>query len=203
MRHAMVIDTIKCMGCHACTIACKQANATPPGVFWNRVYTREEGVYPNARLIFLPALCMHCEDPPCLPVCPTGATHRLDNGIVKVDKDKCIGCRVCMFACPYSARYFQDGESDSYYPEAGPSPYEKTRCGEHATGTVEKCDFCSERVEDGQEPACVEVCPTKARTFGDMDDPESDVSRKIKEQKGSHLKPELETNPAVYYLQDD
>jgi Fe-S-cluster-containing dehydrogenase component len=203
MRYAMLIDQKRCMGCNACTIACKQSNATRPGVFWNRVYTREVGVYPHVRLSFMPALCMHCDDPPCLAVCPTGATHRLDNGIVKVDKDKCIGCRVCMFACPYSARYFNEGEPKSYYPETQPTPYEKVRRGEHLKGTVEKCDFCSDRVVAGEEPACVAVCPTKVRTFGDMDDPQSEIRRMISEKTGTQLKAELETDPSVYYLPDD
>ncbi len=202
MQYAMVIDTKSCLGCNACTIACKQANATGPGIFWNRVYARETGKYPDARLTFLPAMCMHCEDPPCVQVCPTHASHQLENGIVRIDKEKCIGCRVCMFACPYSARFFNDGYQKSYFPEAEATQYEIYRGKEHIKGTVQKCDFCCERVEAGENPACVDVCPVSARIFGDADDPESETAKIIEEKRVLRLKKEIETSPSVYYLPD-
>jgi Fe-S-cluster-containing dehydrogenase component len=200
MRYGMVIDTHKCMGCNACTIICKQSNATAPGIFWNRVYTQEVGKYPSSRLVFLPSLCMHCENPACVKACPTGATYQLDNGIVVIDQDKCSGCRMCMVACPYNARYFNYGEPGSYYEDSEASPYETYRFTEHIQGTVEKCNLCVDLVASGKDPMCVSVCPAKARVFGDLDDPDSEISKLVASQGAYQMHPELGTNPSVYYL---
>lgn len=200
MRYGMILNTKRCMGCNACTIICKQKNATPPGVFWARVYTQEIGAYPDARIEYLPAICFHCENPPCVDVCPTGATFQMENGTVQIDQDVCIGCRACMVACPYSARYFLYKGQASYYPEVESTPYEKARSEEHLAGTVGKCDLCIELVEDGEVPSCVAICPTFARIFGDFDDPESEVSKLLQERDYYQMHPELGTNPSVYYL---
>jgi molybdopterin-containing oxidoreductase family iron-sulfur binding subunit len=143
---------------------------------------------------------MHCKDPECLKACPTGATVQRADGIVYVDDTKCVGCRYCMNACPYTARYFNAKER-YYFGEQGPTPFEERGYKRHQTGVVSKCDFCQHRVDSGLEPACVANCMCKARIFGDLDDPYSEVSRLIKEKGGRPLYPELGTDPSVYYLQ--
>lgn len=199
-RYGMVIDLQRCIGCHTCTMSCKAANATQRGMVWGRVLKYETGKYPNSQLHFLPVLCMHCELPECEAVCPTGATQRREDGIVIIDEAQCIGCRYCMVACPYAARYFYDKTYYQYLQQA--TPYEAINQADRHTGTVMKCDFCHDRLEEGLEPACVIACPTGARYFGDLDDPQSEVSRLIREQEGFVLNPELGTNPSVYYLPD-
>ena len=200
MRYGMVLDLKRCVGCNACSIACKQKNATPPGTLYSRVLTTESGEYPNTRLTFRPILCMHCANPSCETVCPTGATHKLENGIVLVDPDMCIGCRYCMVACPYNARFFNYGDSEGYYPEKGLTEYEKVLSVNHKTGVVEKCDFCFDRVQAGEVPACVATCPAGARIFGDLDDPKSEVSRLLAANTGEQLHAELGNDPSVFYI---
>lgn len=198
-RYAMVIDQKKCIGCHACSMSCKAENGTPPGVFWSKVKVQEEGTFPNTRLRFTPLLCMNCKNPPCVDVCPTGASHKLENGIVAVDYDKCMGCRYCETACPYGARTFVS-EIRPYYADVGFNPYEQFMYQKHQAGVVEKCNFCMDRVASGKEPACVTTCPAGARTFGDLDNPNSEVSRLIAARDGHTLHPELGTEPSVFYL---
>jgi len=199
MRYGMVIDLKRCFGCYGCQVSCKAEHATPPGVFFARVVKRESGTYPNVRKIFLPMLCMHCETPPCEAVCPTGATFKRPDGIVDIDREICVGCRYCMQACPYEARYFHAKER-FYFGAKGPTEYEAVGYAQHPTGVVMKCNFCAHRLTRGEEPSCVMTCPTNARTFGDLDDPHSEVSRLIKERGGEPLHPELGTGPSVYYL---
>ncbi len=203
-RYGMVIDLKRCYGCYGCMMACKTANHTPPGVFWSRVLKGETGTFPNAVRQALPVLCMHCDKPSCEEVCPTGATYQQDDGIVLVDKDKCIGCKYCMMACPYGARYSVE-EWESYFPDGLElTPYEeftkKAWEEKSGCGVATKCDFCKDRIDDGRDPACVEVCAAKARTFGDLDDENSEVSILIKKYRGTPLNPELGNEPRVYYL---
>jgi len=200
-RYGMVIDLKRCVGCDTCTIACKATNATTRGILWNRVLKYETGKYPNSRLKFLPVSCMHCKEPECEKVCPSGATTRREDGIVVVDNDKCIGCRYCMIACPYASRYYFN-EVRNYYT-GYVTPYEEIGYQKHKLGTVEKCDFCVDRVERGLEPSCVVSCTGNARFFGDLDDPGSEVSRLIKDRGGFVLNPEMNTEPSIYYLPSD
>jgi Fe-S-cluster-containing dehydrogenase component len=194
----MVISLKKCIGCMACSVACKSWNGTGPSISWNKVKDLEFGHYPSVRRIFLPVSCMQCEDAPCVKVCPTGASYRRDDGIVMIDPEKCAGCRYCIEACPYGARYFNENASGYFGSQL--TPNEMITYGKHKMGIVEKCNFCVDRLEQGKEPACVKTCPGKARYFGDLDDPNSEVSQLIKSKHGFQLRKELGTNPSIYYL---
>ncbi|MBF8304017.1 MAG: padC2 [Dehalococcoidia bacterium] len=194
----MVIDLKRCVGCYGCVTSCKAENGTPPRVFWSRVLEREEGKYPSARRLFVPVLCNHCAEPACETACPTHATYRTEDGIVRIDENKCIGCRACMAACPYGARFYLK-EARQYYTQEA-TPFEKLLYKKHQIGTVQKCEFCYERTQKGLEPACVLTCITRARTFGDLDDPDSEVSRLLKQRYAFKLRPEMGTEPKVIYL---
>jgi molybdopterin-containing oxidoreductase family iron-sulfur binding subunit len=201
MRYSMVIDLRKCVGCNACTAACKQANATPPGVFWSKVLNYETGEYPLARLRFLPMLCMHCQVAPCLEACPTGATYRGEGGLVLVDDDICIGCRYCIMACPYEARSYNTSRPQEYYSGLGLTEYERLGYEQHPKFAIEKCTFCAPRLQEGKLPACVATCPSGARFFGDLDDPGSEVSKFV---ASGLARPKLEdqgTKPSVFYIE--
>jgi len=200
MRLGMVIDLKRCIGCQACTVACKQKNATPPGTTWSRVIVTEVGSFPNAKLSFLPVLCNHCDDPPCEEVCPTGATAKQPDGTVSVDPDKCIGCRYCMVACPYNARFFNYGEPATQYDGKAATPFEVASVAEHRVGKVGKCNFCADRVSDGKAPKCVETCPSVARFFGDLDDPNSVVAKLAATPGAFRIEEGLGTKPSVWYL---
>jgi molybdopterin-containing oxidoreductase family iron-sulfur binding subunit len=197
--YGMVIDLKKCIGCEACVIACKMENATPPGISWCRILREERGTFPHVRIFSLPAACNHCADAPCEKACPTGATYRNGDGIILIESSKCIGCRTCMTACPYNVRYLMKKEV-SYFSPQPLNPYEIMGYAQHETGTVQKCTFCAHRLEEGMKPACVELCPAEARYFGDLDDPESDVSKMVKERHVYQLLQEMGTDPHVYYL---
>ena len=158
----------------------------------------ETGVYPDSHLHFLPMCCMHCAEPECEKACPTKAITKRPDGIVTIDNDKCMGCRYCILACPYASLRALD-KICTYY-EDYLTPFEETGYQQHKVGTTEKCDFCLDRLEQGMEPACVTACMAKARFFGDLDDPDSEVSRLIKERDGFVLNPEMNTEPSCYYL---
>ena len=176
-RYAMAIDLSLCVGCAACAVACKMENEVPPGVFNLWIREREVGEYPNLVVEFRPEQCLHCENPPCVPVCPTGARYQTKDGLVLVDPKKCIACGACIAACPYDARYL------------------------HPAGYVSKCTFCAHRLEKGKVPACVETCPTYCRTFGDLEDPESPVAKALKAaERVDVLRPEQGTRPKLFYL---
>lgn len=210
-RWVMVIDLRKCIGCHACTVACKAENKLPPGVVYRPVIEQEIGQFPNVSRRFVPRPCMQCDNPPCVPVCPVNATWKRPDGIVVVAYDICIGCRYCMAACPYGARYFDYGD---YYTkgntpavqpyETAPSPeYNENRvrkADESPIGNVRKCHFCIHRLDEGMLPACVTTCVGGATYFGDANDPESLVSELIASPRVMRLKEELGTEPKVYYL---
>lgn len=200
-RLGMVIDLKVCVGCHACTAACKATNGTPPDIYFARVHEREAGEYPNARREFLPVLCNHCEDPPCVPVCPTGASYKRADGIVAVNGELCIGCRSCATSCPYEHRHFvKPGVLESGYFNGELTLYEKAKYNRWHEGTVIKCDFCMDRVDQGKMPACVETCPAEARIFGDLADTNSAPSKLLQERESFTLLPEAGTRPSVHYL---
>jgi molybdopterin-containing oxidoreductase family iron-sulfur binding subunit len=197
----MVLDLTRCIGCNACTVACKIENGTPDDHYWCRVYTEETGTFPDVKTMYVPALCNHCADAPCVTVCPTGASYQRDDGIVLIDPDKCIGCRACMTACPYAARfYLRKGVLEAGY-HGERTDFEDKKWELFQEGTVTKCTFCAHRVDEGLEPACVITCPTDARIFGDLDDPQSKPSKLIRERNGQQPLAELGTNPSVYYVE--
>lgn len=180
VRYGMVVDLRRCTGCQACQVACKVELGVPLGVFRNWVKQVEKGRYPNVRRAFLPSMCNQCENPICLQNCPTKATYQLDNGIVVVDEHRCIGCKYCIASCPYNVRHV--------------NPLKKI---------VQKCEFCRHRVEVGLEPACVNACPTGALVFGDLHDPNSQISRLLAIHPVTVLKPDRATFPQVYYIGAD
>jgi Fe-S-cluster-containing dehydrogenase component len=203
MRYSMVIDLRKCVGCNACTAACKQANVTPPGVLWSKVLLYETGTYPEARLYFLPMLCMHCQEAPCLDACPTGATFRGGGGLVLVDDAICVGCRYCMMACPYEARSYNFDRPQEFYPAQGFTKFEQGSFNQHPKSAIEKCSFCATRLQEGKLPACVATCPSGARIFGDLDDPESQVAKLVASGLARPRLEEQGTKPSVFYIELD
>jgi molybdopterin-containing oxidoreductase family iron-sulfur binding subunit len=198
----MALDLRRCIGCTACVIGCKQENSLPDGVFFTRTLSEEYGVFPAVNRVYIPTLCNHCDDAPCEKVCPSGATYTRDDGIVMVDDEKCIGCNSCAVACPYDQRSVMSKElfDDGLFGQGELTPFEEQGYVRFTPGTVTKCDFCSERVDAGLDPACVVTCPTDARIFGDLDDPDSDVSTLIRERGGRPPLPEKNTKPKVYYI---
>jgi tetrathionate reductase subunit B len=181
IQYAMVVDTRRCTGCHACSVACKAEYDVPLGATRSWVEYIEKGDFPNVTRNFLPRLCNHCSHPPCVDVCPTGATYkRKEDGIVVTDPEICIGCKYCLQACPYDARFINP-----------------------VTGSADKCDFCLHRVKEGVVPSCVNTCPGRARVFGDINDPKSEVSKLIASNPVSVLRQEMGTVPNVYYIAAD
>lgn len=210
----MVIDLKKCIGCYACQIACKQEHFLPPDVFFNRIIIGETGKYPLVTKQIYPVMCNHCREAACVKACPARATTRREDGLVIVDADKCTGCRYCLIACPYQQRTFYADANRKYYPAEDFSIYETIGRELHPLqkGTVIKCHMCAERIDAGLEkglkpgvdreatPACVITCPTRARIFGDLDDPESEVAVLVRDRRGSQLHPEYGTEPSVFYI---
>lgn len=180
MKYGFVIDNRKCIGCHACTTACKSEHDVPVGV--NRTWVKqvEKGEFPDTRRLFSVMRCNHCTDAPCVEICPTEALYVRDDGIVDFDKDRCIGCKSCMQACPYDALYID--------PE---------------TKTAAKCNYCAHRIDVGLEPACVNVCPEHAIISGDMDNPETEIAQLLARQQVSVRKAEKGTHPNLFYIDAD
>lgn len=209
-RWVMAIDLRKCIGCSACTVACKAENKLPPGVVYRPVMEEEIGTYPHVARRFIPRPCMQCDNPPCVPVCPVGATYKRPDGIVEINYEVCIGCRYCIAACPYGARTFDFGQA---YTEGTPQlePYERQPSPEYGrawprengrspVGNVRKCQFCLHRLAEGMLPACTTTCVGAATYFGDANDPASLVADLINRPNVVRLKEELGTQPKVYYL---
>jgi len=176
-RYGMVIDTKKCVGCTDCVIACETENNVPEGFARDWIEQIAVGKFPDTTVEIRSERCNHCSDAPCVTCCPTGASHHSDlGGIVLVTPNECIGCKACIESCPYGARFVN--------PE----------------GYVEKCTFCIHRVKEGKDPACVSVCPTHCMYFGDLDDPNSEVSKLLQKRRNHSLIPEAGTNPNIFYL---
>jgi phenylacetyl-CoA:acceptor oxidoreductase subunit 1 len=214
MRWGMVINLIKCTRCHACIAACRIEHFLPMGMNWPRLIAWETDV-PGEELTTIPVRCNQCKDAPCVEVCPAEATKKRPDGIVYVDNDICVGCRYCIIACPYQNRTFLSRDKDpGYFPGYDRTRFEKAgrKIYPHTVGTTEKCDFCMERIDAGlakglvpgkdreATPACVNTCQARALTFGDLDDPESEVSKLIKEKNAFQLHAEYGTDPSVYYI---
>lgn len=203
-RMSMLIDLTRCIGCDACTMACKQENGTPMDVFFARVLNVEVGKYPAVKRVYIPVLCNHCEDAPCLKACPNKAIVKRQDGIVLVDQDRCKGTGACVSACPYGNIILS--QHDKWYLNED-EPYERDVVRPRLKQAVaRKCTYCAHRVDEGLDPACVVACPTTARIFGDLDDPDSKISTYIENQKEEtgrtpfHLVPEAGTKPAGCYL---
>ncbi len=211
-KWVMVIDLQKCIGCKACTVSCNSENNLPPGVLYRPVMEKEIGEFPDVRKVFLPRPCLHCENPPCVPVCPVTATYKRDDGIVVIDYDICIGCRNCIAACPYNARTSDFGE---FYGDGTPAimDYETRPTYEYSkkwkrvphkdkspVGNARKCHFCLHRIRDRILPACVTTCLGGATSFGDLNNPNSLVHELAGSGRVMRLKEYLNTKPAVFYL---
>ncbi|MCR5582672.1 MAG: 4Fe-4S dicluster domain-containing protein [Eggerthellaceae bacterium] len=176
-RLGMLIDATKCVGCYSCITACQRQNGLEPTEQFIRMERAETGAYPSVAVETVPLQCMHCEDAPCASVCPTGATHITESGIVAVDQGRCIGCKYCMAACPYQVRQVNE-----------------------TTGTVDKCRFCTASASYGTAMcSCVEACLTGARIFGDLDDPESELSKAIAATGAQPIAGDL-TKAKIYYV---
>lgn len=179
-KYGMVIDLEKCTGCKGCSVSCKNEHEIPPGVNFCWVYQEGPvGTYPNVHMYYLPRACMRCSEPICVKVCPTKASYLTEEGIVLIDEDRCFGCQYCIWACPYEARFLHPGKK-----------------------IVQKCNSCIHLVAMGKDPNCVVNCQGKARYFGDLNDPESQVSRVLAQNTGRvfRVKEELKVDPQVYYL---
>lgn len=205
MHYGMAIDLQLCFGCTECAVACKSNNNLPNNMWWNRVLTdggdypdTAKGTYPQVSMAHYPVGCQHCANPACAKVCPVGATWRDEKtGIVVQDVDKCIGCRMCMSACPYTGVRSFNWEEPRYPMDFALGDADAPK---HQKHVVEKCIFCYQRLARGETPACMDLCPARARHFGDLDDPNSEVSQLIRERSYEQLLPSEGTKPSVYYL---
>ncbi len=176
-RYAMTMDTRRCVGCQACVLACKAENKVPANGFRDWVVTETRGKFPTLSQEIRSERCNHCSKPACVLNCPTGASHVAEGGIVLVNYDKCSGCKACIAACPYGARFVHED-----------------------AGYIDKCTFCLHRVKQGKQPSCADICPTRSLNFGDLDDPDSEISKQLRSRKFKVLRPEQGLKPNLYFL---
>jgi phenylacetyl-CoA:acceptor oxidoreductase 27-kDa subunit len=215
MRWGMVINLSRCVRCHACVAACRVEHFLPLHITWPRLIAWEQETKNGVEVTTVPVRCNQCKEAPCVEVCPASATQKRPDGIVWVDQNKCVGCRYCVIACPYQNRTFLSKDKNpGYFPGFPLTGFEKKGkvLYTHQNGTTEKCNFCMERIDAGlakglkpgidrdATPACVNTCQARAMTFGDLDDPESEVSILIKNKDGFQLRSEYGTEPSVYYI---
>lgn len=226
-QYCMVIDLNACVGCSACDIACKQENNVPHSFAWSNHIIETSGKFPDVKYRYVPTLCNHCSNAPCVAVCPTTAMHKNENGITMHDADKCIGCSACQVACPYDVIYMNEHiphldvinnrppaipgctstgqevrqKSGAPLPYYNPSRAD-TLPGIRPRGVVEKCTFCDHRLARGELPACVTACPAGARIFGDRNDPQSAPSKALAKHQARVLQPEKGTEPNVLYIRE-
>lgn len=175
-RYGLLIDASRCTGCSACSIACRHHNGNELNINYNRLEFNERGIYPNVTMEILPLQCMHCDNPPCVTVCPTQASFKREDGIVAIDESKCIGCKYCMTACPYDARQLNENR------------------------IPEKCRWCPEILEEGGQPPCSATCMNEVRLFGDLDDPNSEISKKLASVEVYQLAADKGTKPRIFYV---
>ena len=211
-RYGMIVDLNRCVGCQTCTIACKHANDTPPTVQWRRVLDVELGSFPDVQRLFMVTGCQHCENPPCVPVCPTGATAQRADGLVTMDYDLCIGCSYCAVSCPYQARTIVHEMEGYFGPEL--TRQEKATAHPERVSVMSKCTFCVSRIDEAEAtgqipgvdpqvtPACSASCIAQALHFGDFNDPQSNVSRLAATKQTFQMHAELGTNPQIKYAYD-
>jgi Fe-S-cluster-containing dehydrogenase component len=223
-RWGMVIDLDRCSACQACVVACKVENNVPFAspdeaargrtISWMELLTNVEGSYPDVHVRYSPTACMHCDHPPCTKVCPTKATYLNPEGLVAQIYPRCIGCRYCTNNCPYTVKYF------NWFAPQWPEPMDRALSPDvslRPKGVVEKCTFCHHRLQKAREearaedrelregdylPACVEICPSQAMAFGDLEDPTSAVSRLARSGRAFQVLEDLGTEPKVYYLRE-
>ncbi len=222
-KYGMLIDLHKCVGCGACMIACKIENNVPEGFFWHNYIYKMQGTFPNVKYEFIPIQCNHCEIAPCVKTCPVEAMYKAEGGLTANDPKKCIGCGACIIACPYQSISFNKKAPHEFWRnnekliEGGTSspkevaqktgaqiPYynhkiNKTYVGIRPKGIVEKCTFCDHRILEGKDPYCVEACPTKAKVFGDLNQPASQINQLLYRYGFFRLREELRTKPRVFY----
>lgn len=221
-RYGMVIDLHRCVGCAACDIACKSENNVPHDHHWSNHIIETTGTFPDTRYRYIPTLCNHCDNAPCVKNCPTTAMYKSAEGLTLHEPAKCIGCRLCQLACPYGVIYFNEKAPFAQFREddqpaiaegsaTGPEVIAKTgtpipdynpASGMRGKGIVEKCNFCHHRLEEDKLPWCVESCPADARIFGDLNDPESPPRKALASHAPRVLQKEKGTRPRVFYIRD-
>lgn len=204
-RYGVALDTVRCVACNACAVACKVENNLSEGMWWNRAHTdggdydwTPGGEYPNGLYMDCYTLsCQHCDNPSCVEVCPTGASQKREDGIVWIDQESCIGCKSCITACPYpGVRTYIDGEPEYILDFA----VGDATLPAHKGNVVEKCTMCYQKVDRGEKPTCMGVCRFQARIWGDLDDPDSDISKALASREYTQLETEVDTGSNFYLL---